>query len=124
LPAKVFGEHGLWARLTGHVERWTRRGGRRWVRLVAGVDPNPEFGSNAMFYVRMECRQKGKKKVKVPGTWLSLSELTRLSIQMTLSTPFWFETLEKGKSSTSPRVREFQRAWNTVQDAIADLLPA
>ena len=27
--AKVLGEHGLWARLTGHLERWTRRGGRR-----------------------------------------------------------------------------------------------
>jgi len=28
MPAKVLGEHGFWARLTGHLERWTRRGGR------------------------------------------------------------------------------------------------
>jgi len=26
--AKVLGEHGLWVRLTGPLERWARRGGR------------------------------------------------------------------------------------------------
>src|SRR5437899_508802 len=98
-------------------------GGKR-VRLVAGVDANTEFGSNAIFYVRTECRQRGKRRVKVPEMWLSLSELTRLSMLMSLSTRFWFETLEKRRSSTSRRVREFQRAWNTVQNAIVDLLPA
>lgn len=93
------------------------------VRLVAGIDLSPEDRSKAIFYLRMEAREKGRKPTKVPGIWLSLSELTRLAMLMSLSTRFWFETIQKGKRYTKRRVREFQQAWDTIQDAIVDLLP-
>ena len=105
------------------IDEFAKSFGRKTVKLVAGVDPNPEYGSNAVFYLRMESRQKGKSPVKVPGMWLSLSELTRLSMLMSFSTRFWLETLETEKSHTRRRVREFQQAWNTIQSAIVDLLP-
>jgi len=58
--ARVLGEHGLWARLTGLLERWTRRGGRRWTPGGAGKRRRPRPRTRRKVWNEVRWAARGK----------------------------------------------------------------
>ena len=104
------------------VEKITKDTGEHIIKLIAGVDPNPPYPSNAIFYIRMESIEKEtEEKSKVEPIWLSLNEMTKLSVLMTVASRFWLERLEKGTEYARERIETFIAAWKQMRDAIDDL---
>lgn len=94
-------------------------------RLIAGIDPEPpDPYPNAIFYVRMVSHDiNTRKPCKTQTIWLSLSEMTRLSVLMTIASRFWMERLNKGEEYTKERVKEFQNEYKQIKRALERLLP-
>ena len=95
------------------------------VRLVAGIDKAPKDPhTNAIFYVRMESRDRNTKKhCETEDIWLSLNEMTRLSVLMNIASRFWIETLEKGKPYSEERIGEFREEYNKIKESLDRILP-
>jgi hypothetical protein len=90
------------------------------IKLVAGIDKAPKDPHhNAMFYIRMESRnreiQEPRDFCKTERIWLSLNELTRLSILSNIASQFWIETLEKNEPYSERRIKEFQEEYENIK---------
>ena len=105
------------------VEAISKETSEHEIKLIAGIEPNPpDPYSNAIFYVRMESIDKEtNKKSKVESIWLSLNEMAKLSVLMTIASRFWLERLEKGSGHSQKRITAFVDAWNQVKDAMDNL---
>jgi hypothetical protein len=106
------------------VEEFSKETDTHEIRLVAGIDPNPpDPYSNAIFYIRMEseARETGER-CKVEPIWLSLNEMVKLSVLMTVASKFWEKKLEKGSWRSWKKARAFINAWNQMSDSMDTLL--
>lgn len=95
------------------------------IRLVAGIDTEPH-GSypNAVFYMRMESKDRNSgEPCKTRSIWLSLNEMTRLSILMIIASRFWVERIDKGKPQSEERINEFIDEYKNIKKALENLLP-
>ena len=95
------------------------------IKLIAGIDPDPpDPYPNAVFYIRMVSPDiTTKETCKTEKIWLSLSEITRLSVLMTIASRFWVERLNKGEEYTEERIKDFQSEYKQIKEAIDRLLP-
>jgi len=95
------------------------------VKLIAGVDPNPpDPYPNAIFYIRMESRdKKTKKPCKTEHIWLSLNDMTRLSILMNIASRFWTDRYEKGERYSEERIADFVNEYQIIKESLGTLLP-
>ena len=105
------------------VEKFSKETGEHEITLIAGIDLSPpDPYPNAIFYVRMESIDKEtNKKSKVEPIWLSLNEMAKLSVLMTIASRFWLERLEKASWQSRKRVKAFVNAWGQVKDAMDTL---
>jgi hypothetical protein len=94
-------------------------------RLIVGIDPEPpDPYPNAVFYIRMVSQDLDTMKpCKTQTFWLSLSEMTRLSVLMSIASRFWMERLDKREEYTKERVRDFQNEYTQIKEALERLLP-
>ena len=75
------------------------------IKLVVGIDPKPREAVNPMFYIRMESKSKKTGKTrKAKSIWLSLNEMAKLSVLLTVASRFWTERLEKGSEYSEERI--------------------
>lgn len=95
------------------------------IRLIAGIDPNPpDPYPNAIFYIRMVSQDcKTKVPCSTESIWLSLTEMTRLSVLMSIASRFWVERLNKSEAYTEERIKEFQDQYKEIKKALERLLP-
>jgi hypothetical protein len=95
------------------------------VRLVAGIDKKPKDPHpNAIFYIRMESQDRDTKEpCKTEDIWLSLNEMTRLSVLMNIASQFWIERLEKGEQYSEERVKKFQSEYKKIKESLNIILP-
>ena len=105
------------------VEKFSKETREHEITLVAGIDPNPpDPYPNAIFYVRMESTDKEtNKKSKVKPIWLSLNEMAKLSVLMTIASRFWLERLEKASGHSQKRIKAFVNAWDQMKEAMDNL---
>jgi len=105
------------------VEKFSKETRGHEITLTAGIDPSPpDPYPNAIFYVRMESIDKEtNKKSKVEPIWLSLNEMAKLSVLMTIASRFWIERLEKTSWQSQKRIEAFINAWGHVKDAMDSL---
>jgi hypothetical protein len=105
------------------VEEFSKETDTHEIRLIAGIDPNPPPPhSNTMFYIRMESEEKDSgRKCKVEPIWLSLNEMIKLSVLMTVSSKFWEEKLKKGSWRSWKRTQAFIDVWNKMRDSMDTL---
>ena len=92
--------------------------------MIAGIIPEPpDPYPNAIFYLRMESTEKetGQKQKPQP-IWLSLNEMVKLSVLMTMASQFWLERLEKDEKYSIERIQAFRKSWKQMRKAIDDLL--
>ena len=96
------------------VEEFFKETETHEIRLIAGIDPEPpDPHPNAIFYIRMESIEKEtKEKCKAQQIWLSLNEMGKLNILMTVASRFWEERLEKGSRYSQKRIKAFIKVWN------------
>lgn len=105
------------------VQEFAKETEKHKIRLIAGIHPEPPKASNAIFYVRMESEDKDTGETCfVEPIWLTLNEMVKLSVLMTLASKFWAERLEKGSSYSQKRIKTFVHAWNQMSDTMDDLL--
>ena len=106
------------------VEEFFKETKAHEIRLIAGVDPAPsDPHANAIFYIRMESvEKKTRKKSKAQQIWLSLNEMGKLSMLMTVALRFWEERLDKGSKQSRKRVNEFIKVWNQISASFDTLL--
>jgi|SRR3990170_5420966 len=95
------------------------------IRLIAGIDTEPHDPCpNAIFYIRMESQDRDTKEhCKTENIWLSLNEMTRLSVLMSIASRFWVERLDKGESDSEERIKEFVDEYQKIKEALKRLLP-
>lgn len=95
------------------------------IRLVAGIDTEPRDPyPNAIFYIRMESQDRNTgEPCETKSIWLSLNEMTRLSILMNIASRFWVERLNKGESYSEERIEEFVSEYQEIKKALKRLLP-
>jgi len=95
------------------------------IRLVAAIDMEPDSPCpNAIFYMRMESKDRTSGEPCETGNiWLSLNEMTRLSILMNIASRFWFKRLEKGKPYSEERIGVFLDEYKKIKDSLEKLLP-
>jgi hypothetical protein len=107
------------------VEKIEKDTGEHLIELVAGIEPNPpDPYPNSIFYIRMKSTEKETGfESYVKPIWLSLNEMTKLSVLMTLASRFWLERLDKDTEYAQERVTDFIRAWKKMRNAIDDVLP-
>lgn len=105
------------------VEEFSKDTGEHEIKLIAGIEPNPpDPYPNAIFYVRMESTDKEtNKESKVEPIWLSLNEMAKLSVLMTIASRFWLERLEKTSWQSKKRIKAFINAWAQVKEAMDTL---
>lgn len=71
----------------------------------------------------MESTEKEtRKKQETESIWLSLNEMVKLSILMTIASQFWLERLEKDEGYSIERIQAFKKSWKQMREAIDDLL--
>jgi len=106
------------------VEEFSKETGEHRIRLVAGIEPRPPRPHpNAIFYIRMESTDKEKNKtIMVKPIWLSLNEMMKLSVLMTVASRFWLERLDKRTRRSRSRIQAFIDAWKQISKAVDDLL--
>ena len=106
------------------VEKFHKETGEHEIDLIAGIIPDPpDPYPNAIFYLRMESIEKDTgKKQKPQSIWLTLSEMVKLSILMTMASQFWLERLEKDERYSVERINAFKKSWTQMRGAIDDLL--
>jgi len=105
------------------VEKFHKETSEHEIDLIAGIIPNPpDPYPNAIFYLKMESTEiyTGKKQKPQP-IWLTLGEMLKLSVLMTMASKFWLERLEKRSKYSEERIEAFRKAWNQVGEAINDL---
>lgn len=61
------------------------------------------------------------KEIKVKSIWLSLNEMAKLSVLMTIASRFWLERLEKGSKHSQKRIKAFVDSWDQTKDALDNL---
>lgn len=104
------------------IERFSKETPRHEIDLIAGINPNPPRAHNAIFYIRMESIDKDTgEKLKPEPIWLSLSEMAKLSVLMTVASQFWLERLDKDEEYSEERIEVFKDGWKRVSEAIDDL---
>lgn len=106
------------------IEKFHKATSEHEIDLIAGIIPDPpEPYPNAIFYLRMESTEKhtGDRQKPQP-IWLTLSEMVKLSILMTLASQFWLERLEKDDRYSIERIQAFRKSWKRMREAIDDLL--
>lgn len=106
------------------VEEFLKETRTHKIRLIAGVDPAPpDPHGNAMFYIRMESTEKKtKRRNKAQQIWLSLNEMGKLSVLMTVASRFWEERLDKGSKRSTKRINAFIKAWTQMSKSLDGLL--
>jgi len=106
------------------VEEFFKDTGEHQISLIAGIDPNPPAPyPNAIFYIRMKSIDKEtNKKSKVKPIWLSLNEMLKLSVLMTIASRFWLERLEKNSWNRRKKIKKFIDTWTRMRDAMDELL--
>lgn len=105
------------------VEKFHKETSEYDIDFIAGIEPDPPYPyPNAIFYLRMESthRETGKTK-KTEPIWLTLREMVKLSVLMTMASQFWIKRLDKGTGESKKRIAEFRKAWNKTKDAIDTL---
>ena len=105
------------------VEKFHKETSEYEIDLIAGIIPDPpDPYPNAIFYLSMESTEKDTgKKQKPQPIWLTLGEMVKLSVLMTMASQFWLERLEKKSRYSKERIEAFREAWNQVSEAINDL---
>lgn len=95
------------------------------VRLIASIDKKPRGPyPNAIFYIRMESRDRNTgEPCETEDIWLSLNEMTRLSVLMNIASRFWIETFEKDDPYSEERIKEFQEEYNRIKESLDNILP-
>jgi hypothetical protein len=95
------------------------------IRLVAGIDKEPpDPHPNAIFYIRMESQDRETKEpCETEDIWLSLNEMTRLSVLMNIASQFWLERLEKGETYSEERIKEFREEYKKIKESLNRILP-
>jgi hypothetical protein len=87
------------------------------IRLVVGVDDNPEKANNAMFYVRMQSLDTDGEPIKPRGIWLSNEELRTFSHLLEFIREYCEEnTLEKDTAQTKRIIKKLKRHWERQRD--------
>jgi hypothetical protein len=116
MPRKPFGKF---------IDEFIKQPSSGEIKLIAGIDPDPPAPyPNAIFYIRMVSPDVNTKEVcKTEKIWLTLSEMTRLSVLMTIASRFWVERLNKGEGYTEERIKEFQDEYKEIKEAMERLLP-
>lgn len=106
------------------VEKFSKETREHKIQLIAGIEPQPSGPyPNPIFYIRMESIDKEKNKTtKVRPIWLSLNEMVKLSVLMTIASRFWLERLDKGTRCGRKRIETFIDAWDQISRAVDDLL--
>jgi len=110
-------------------EFWKVTSQNHKIKLIAGIEPRPSQPyRNIIFYIRMESTDlETNLKTKVEPIWLSLNEMVKLSVLMTLASRFWLERLDKRSRRGKERMETFIDAWNemsTAMDYLLEDLPA
>lgn len=105
------------------VEKFSKETKKHKITLIAGIEPDPpDPRSNVIFYLRMESIEKNTgEKQKVEPIWLSLGEMVKLSVLMTIASQFWLERLDKDSKYSRERIEAFRKAWGQMSEAIDDL---
>jgi hypothetical protein len=95
------------------------------IRLICGIDKKPpDPHPNAIFYLRMESQdRKSGEPFETEDIWLSLNEMTKLSILMNIASQFWLERLEKGRTHSEKRIKEFQEEYQKIKESLDKILP-
>jgi hypothetical protein len=95
------------------------------IKLIAGVNldpPNPH--PNAIFYIRMESQDGDTEEpCKTQDIWLSLNDMTRLSVLMNIASRFWTDRYEKGEPYSEKRITDFLKEYGTIKKSLKRLLP-
>lgn len=106
------------------VEEFRKETSDHEIRLIAGIEPDPYAPyPNAIFYIRMESVDKEtNRRTKVKPIWLSLNEMAKLSVLMTIASRFWLERLEQKTWRGRKRIEDFIDAWAQISHAVDDLL--
>jgi hypothetical protein len=108
------------------VDKFTIKGGTTGtINLIAGIDPNPpDPYPNAIFYIRMESQDRDTgKPCKTERMWLTLNDMTRLSILMNIASRFWTNKYEKGEPYTEEKILEFVNEYSDIKKSLMKLLP-
>jgi len=105
------------------VERFSKKTSNHEINLVAGIIPEPpDPYPNVIFYIEMESIDKNTGESQKPEPiWLTLGEMVKLSVLMTVASQFWLERLEKDDEYSGERIKEFGKAWSKVSGAVDDL---
>jgi hypothetical protein len=105
------------------VERFSKETPKHEISLVAGIIPKPpDPYPNVIFYMEMESIDKDTGKSQKPEPiWLTLGEMVKLSVLMTVASQFWLERLEKDEEYSGERVKEFRKAWRQMSGAVDNL---
>ena len=92
--------------------------------MIAGINPKPpDPCPNAIFYVRMESEDKDTNEMQYPEPiYLTLNEMVKLSVLMTIASKFWVERLEKRSPQSQDRIKTFVDTWTQVSGAMDELL--
>ncbi len=95
------------------------------IKLIAGIDPNPpDPYPNAIFYIRMESRDRNSKEpCKTESIWLSLNDMTRLSVLMNVASRFWVNRYDKGRPCSEERITDFVSEYRKIKKSLKKLLP-
>ena len=93
------------------------------IKLIAGVDPNPpDPYPNAIFYIRMESQdRKSGKPCKTESIWLSLDDMTRLSVLMNIASRFWVKRYDKNEPDSEEKINSFVDEYRTIKKSLKRL---
>jgi len=105
------------------VERFSKETPKHEISLVAGIIPEPpDPYPNVIFYIEMKSIDKDTGKSQKPEPiWLTLGEMVKLSVLMTVASQFWLERLDKDEGYSGERIEEFREAWSQMSGAVDNL---
>jgi len=105
------------------VEKFSKETPNHKISLVAGIIPEPpDPYPNAIFYIEMESIDKDTRESQKPEPiWLTLGEMVKLSVLMTVASQFWLERLDKDEEYSKERIEEFREAWGRMSGAVDKL---
>jgi len=87
------------------------------IKFIAGVDTEPDYSPNAIFYIRTESEYQDGSTKRHEEFWLSLKELDQLGTLLLLASKFWGETLRSGAKYSEEKVSDLKRFWKVLLDS-------
>jgi len=105
------------------VERFSKETPKHEISLSAGIIPEPpDPYPNVIFYIEMKSVDKNTGKSQKPEPiWLTLGEMVKLSVLMTVASQFWLERLDKDEGYSEERIEKFREAWSQMSGAVDNL---